>query len=867
MKIIYIKMKNFSNIYTAMNKSKEIEIDFSKSKNRIILITGPNGSGKTSILSCLHPFANNGNLDIRNENSLIRKGEEGYKEIHISNDENLYIIKHFYTPTKESHSVKSYIEKNGVELNVNGNVTSFKSIIKEELDIEMDYLKLARLGSNVTNFIDLKTTERKSFMGKLLDELDIYLKYYQKISNDMRKIKSVISHIVDKIQKLYISDIDEMKKSQKQLKSILSKYKSEIDEITSKLNIIEYELTKYDPLVVVAETISIKKKELNKIEKTIDKYSANTLSSDDIMSKITELKVEISSYEATIISLNDQLSNELNNLDKLISECNTINDEIIKINQNEEIKSTEKIINELRLVIEKRSQENNLINYKPPCSKHDMEEFIIMLDRCNDILQTTYELGRNPIKKAIEMIIGHENIDQYVSNNNEKITRNKLQSMCEYVYSHITKKYGIPNITCNKSCQVLDFYREIAEYATETPDLIIEDETFVSYTKIAYQNIRTVIKNLNSFELLFKKLPTSIQEMFKLDTLFSNVENLTSIYDKEKIYRELSMITDYELQEDDLATLKNMKDKLKLLKKSTGNIDYFNERLSVLKTEISESEALIEDIKDKIYSINNSINSKNANLNELEKLSEYIGTHDSIQSELLTSINSYEEINRLTNDKQSLTHELNKLSFELNKNESEYNKNEYRISSYMELNEELNSYNKIYDDMTLVKRSLSSKEGIPLLYIQIYLKNIQSVTNDLLDIIYDGDLSIDNFNITADEFKIPYTTKDSTIKDVAYASQGEKSFISLALSFSLIYQSISQYNVLLLDEIDSTLDTKNREKFIQILEKQMDMIDAEQVFLISHNNMFNMYPVDIVDMKNSKNKDNRLANYIQIKQK
>ena len=49
---------------------------------------------------------------------------------------------------------------------------------KNELDIEMDYLKLARLGSNVTNFIDLKTTERKSFMGKLLDEVDIYLKYF-----------------------------------------------------------------------------------------------------------------------------------------------------------------------------------------------------------------------------------------------------------------------------------------------------------------------------------------------------------------------------------------------------------------------------------------------------------------------------------------------------------------------------------------------------------------------------------------------------------------------------------------------------------------------------------------------------------------
>ena len=81
----------------------------------------------------------------------------------------------------------------------------------------------------------------------------------------------------------------------------------------------------------------------------------------------------------------------------------------------------------------------------------------------------------------------------------------------------------------------------------------------------------------------------------------------------------------------------------------------------------------------------------------------------------------------------------------------------------------------------------------------------------------------------------------------------------------LITQSIKDYNILLLDEIDSTLDTSNREKFLQILEKQMEMIDGEQIFVISHNNMFNMYPVDIIDMQNKVNSDNKLANYIKIK--
>ena len=154
--------------------------------------------------------------------------------------------------------------------------------------------------------------------------------------------------------------------------------------------------------------------------------------------------------------------------------------------------------------------------------------------------------------------------------------------------------------------------------------------------------------------------------------------------------------------------------------------------------------------------------------------------------------------------------------------------------------------------------SLSRIKLITLRIFQIYLKNIQEITNELLQVIYDGDLYIDNFNITADEFKIPFVTKNTTIKDVCYASQGEKSFISLAISFALMYQSISKYNIMLLDEIDATLDTENREKFLQILEKQMDMINAEQIFVISHNSMFDMYPVDVLNMRTSVNHEIQL---------
>ena len=865
MVIEYIKLKNFANIYTSF-KSECIEIDFSKRKNKITLITGPNGSGKTSILSTLHPFANNGNLDVRNEMPLIRKGKEGYKEIHISNDGDMYIIKHFYTPTKESHSVKSYIEKNGTELNVNGNVTSFKSIVNEELEIEMDYLKLIRLGNNVTNFIDLKSTERKSFMGQIISEVEIYLKYFKKVTTKMRETKSVVSHLIDKIDKLGISDKSDLEKVQKHLSKELASYKESINKHNEELSIINYQIDKYESPLVIKESIDKTSKELKKIDKLISKHSNNILSTDEYKKIISSLEKEIVKDKVTLESSSEKLSSLLDNMDSLLCELNNIDNEIKKINENSDIINTENIIQDLRNKINARARENNLINYIPPCTKDDMNDLLITLDSCRDILETTYEFGKKPIEKATEYILSGINIDSYVADNRKKSNKNKLQEVCEYVFNYFTKKNGLQNVKCTDStCPALNFYQEISDIASEVPDPVIEDETFITYSKMAYQNIRTVIDKIQEHKSTLEKLPDNIKEMFILKNMMKEITSLKPVCDKSKLYYEMSMITDYEVQQSDLQELKELKEKLKLMKNAIGNVDYFNEKRESVRNNIDKTNDDIENMKESIQKATSLLSEKESYLSELNDLLTSIETKEDVESSLRTLVDSYETLKELYTKKKDVTTKLDADTYTHNKLQNEYNNNEYRLQSFEELANELSKYRVIYDEMELVKKSLSSKEGIPLFYQQVYLKDVQFVANELLDIIYDGDLYIEKFEPSADDFKIPFVTKSSQIGDVSYASQGERSFISLALSFALIYQSISKYNVVLLDEIDSTLDTKNREKFIQILERQLEMINGEQIFLISHNNMFSMYPVDVIDTKNQKSQDNQLAHFIEIK--
>jgi DNA repair exonuclease SbcCD ATPase subunit len=151
MKILYLKLKNFIGIYSGLGRD-EIEIDFSKNKSKFVLLKGSNGSGKTTLLSSLNPFATSNDT----RSSIILEGKEGYKEIHYDINGDIYVIKHYISKT-----TKSFISKNGEELNSNGGVKLFNDLILNIFGIDKNYFKIARLGSNMTNFIDMPTRKQR----------------------------------------------------------------------------------------------------------------------------------------------------------------------------------------------------------------------------------------------------------------------------------------------------------------------------------------------------------------------------------------------------------------------------------------------------------------------------------------------------------------------------------------------------------------------------------------------------------------------------------------------------------------------------------------------------------------------------------
>lgn len=865
MKILYLKLTNFINIVTAFN-TETIEIDFSKSNNNVVLLTGPNGSGKTSILSCLHPFPTNGNMDVRSDNPIIVPRENGYKEIHISDGDYLYVIQHFYTRNGDKHIIKSYIQKNGVELNENGNVTSFKEIVEKELGLEQDYMKLTRLGSNVINFIDMKRQERKNFTGKIISEADIYLSYHKKIMADKNKVNIQINHTSDLIRRLQVDDLGELKKAQKSLQHQIEALTAKIEKANSELSVLQYQLNDCGDIPAMRERIQEKEKELKHIQKALARASEIKISISTLKSMVEEAKIAILKAKSSLDTNVITRTGILNQLDSIANEIDSIRREIARIEDDQNVKDMEANIELLRETIRRRAKESGIGGYVRPCSKAEMEDLIKMLDKCMDILLSTYELGKGPIQKAVSFFHTKTDIEKYTRENKEKIKRNKMQSLCEQVYAEVSKDIGLLGPDCKNpsGCRVYDFYQRIYEYATQAPDKVIEDETFLAYTKMAYNNIQTVLKYLRDYHDIFEKMPECIKDQFLMSTVLTHICNMEWIYDKDIIFHELGLITDDELQDADLEELSRQKSMLAQYKKANSNIEYFQNKLEELINSRTTLMGQLDEVKETINSLNREIEEKEASVSDYEDMVVAMEHEDEVETEfndLKSKLTLASQLSLQIREKTSI---LNDLQFRKNKMSKTHQDNEFRIENYKRYKKDLDELSSKFTDLEYLARALSSREGIPLIFIQAYLKDIKDVANQLLDVVYDGDLHLEDFEITADEFGIPYSTKGTTVKDVIYASQGERSFISLALSFALTYKSISKYNIMLLDEIDATLDISNREKFLHVLEMQIDMIHAEQVFVISHNDMFNAYPVDIVDTRNRTSSNAELASYIPI---
>lgn len=854
MRILYLKLLNFANIYTATGR-KEIEINLKKSKNKITLLIGPNGSGKTSVLSELHPFAYAGNMDARNNISLIMKNENGYKEIHIEDDSHIYIIKHHYISKKDSVSLKSFISKDGVELNPNGNVTSFKDIVSNELNVDPSYMVLLRLGSNVTNFIDLNRTERKNYISTKLNDIAVYNECLKNVSIHDRNIKSRIRVLTDKLNELHIADISEYEsnlsydeKSLSDMKESRDLYQSKKGELNGKISGMILPFNSVNELLDNIETYKVTLSSLMSQRDNLEKSIQNSypvVIIGDIEENLEYFQNMKSEAEKTLISLKTSKDIYQSEYDKLSIQKNKIVSDSHKYNNDESINR----LKERRDILIKELDTLKEFSETPKYNKIIMEQYISILKSLDFHLNKIFEYPTEVIRDIVN-ITGSKKRPDKVLDEREKDISKRMDNIS---LSEAIKKTNIMALYQPTECKVYDCPL-LAIYEASKTKSNMERLEDLEYKREIIHMERNILSHIDGIKLILNTNKMILELVNIVDTSVEKIINciLTEnvITDKDKINESLEYIN----KNDRYVTLRNdietIDREIELysgenktnIEKEIKNIDNSINELSIILSGINRDMLKVTDELDSLESIISGSIYKMKELNSIKEDIINIETSKKMYESKFDIVKDlYEEISESSRMVSSLDNSISSL-------ESKIFNDKRKLLTAKEIIIELHEVQEEYEKVSYIRKSLTPKDGIPLIYIKLFFKNIEKDVNDLLDIVYKDSLYIDKFDIRGDEFSIPYVKNGLLIDDVQYASQGETSFISIALSFALSSKAMTRYNIPLLDEIDSTLDTTNRSLFLDIMEKYIEKNDIEQLFMITHNNMFDSYPVDVIKL-------------------
>lgn len=868
MRITRLYLKNFIHIYSGMHK-RVVELNLKDIDKKINIFIGKMGSGKTAILGHLQPFSSYGTLDSRNQEDLILAEEDGLKEIEYEINDHYYKIQHKYTWNKSSktHSVKSYIQRDGIELNENGNVRSFKEIIKLEFGIEQNFLRLLRLGPNVSNLINMKSTERKSFIASLLEDADIYTTLFQKINEDYRGINSILSVMSNKLNSLSADKESEMKIELSQLTDIVSKLQEDIqkdrEEISRLIGInqsISSNKSIDELLEIIKKSNEMKDhllQEMNLIHEKLDKTP---------LENIEDLSIQYGKISAILVNLEESIISITSKYNSTESDRNKIRDYLLLQKSNTQIQSLE---TQLQIAYQKyKEAEEGINNFQ---CKYSYEYLGSLQTSIESFQFAIEELCANSEKVIHKLYYSDNTLGKWANRqlnilrgrqvNLKKLLNNIQFSIeyecplplyrppmcptdnCPFIISHpqIIKEKN--SHKCNQ--KIMDLKHEIDALEIEISEC--EDCIYqipkMDFVKKLWEKISIPLKNIGALN------------ENKLITILTNLNSRCHWYSPDILQstiEKLKMQDSYESLKSNYFILKN---ELIELKASIGK--YNDEDLEMKDSELSKLMNELKELQIK----------KETTMKEKERIEELLEIlrdsenlkerHKKLSDEYNSQLTQIDDLTHIINRMQVNLSMIADLQKSIQENSIIYNQKMSRLNQLNTIMQDIKSttesYNEYLEERNILKTLLdavSSKEGIPVIMVKLFLDECKSIVNDLIADIFDDDLEILDFDLREDtnEFKIPYLINGVAVEDISSASQGQTSVISIALSFALCRKAMFDYNIMLLDEIDNSIHKRDREKFIAILSKQMNSVHSEQIFLITHNDIFQQsgLPVNII---------------------
>ena len=754
--------------------------------NPIVSIVGKNGSGKSFLLSELHPYPSSNRYS--SAYSII-KGVSGYKRIIYKDNDIFYEIIHEYTPNnREGHSAKSYfnIIKNGVteELNPTGNGNFFKDLIKKYLKFDHKTFNSSHISFKTNGLTESSAKNRRELLSDIVETREVEnmtrncIIEYRTVNNMLNKIKDGRSGDIS-------GTVDELKHKLKELDSEESTNNFKMDAMKLSIEEDKKTLTQYD---------NLKEDNIEDINACLDALSM------------------FSDNETVINRYNIKIENE-NAINRLFSDITSRKDKYYKeVSLYQTKLNKEEWINKCDITrleaSNKRSKLSLYVNpkYMENLSIELIEPLKAIIDAINRVKNCSYNYAS---KNVIDIMKEQEEekhvLEHFIAEYNKK-----------YNNSEGGKEYEVE--PCPSNCELYQRYVTDAKWVKENANsfkmseeslaIINSDIELLKPLKLLYNQLHIIDKytnktmtdlHLNKDESFFINSLTDGEYIISVYTLKTNIEDLIN-----NILSLENSIKDYEIKLDSIKHI---------------NLDVENP--DILLEEIDKLEKDLKAIK--THNVEFNINPYLLNTKYAYMTKNALKQHYNALKE--ANMNYNKLTLRISSDEMSIK-TLEKRNYAII---TERVNIQRIIEDKIKVEQEYNSLDK--DRVALSRiRTIMEKE-IPLIMLNNVLSFLEKQTNILLD---ENNIPI-NIEITVDDINIliSASVNDIEIPDISQLSSGELCLVSLIMNACVL--TLSGYKVFCLDEIDANLDIINRKKFNQIIDSLLATLEIDQIICISHS--------------------------------
>lgn len=754
--------------------------------NPIVSIVGKNGSGKSFLLSELHPYPSSNRYS--SAYSII-KGVSGYKRIIYKDNDIFYEIIHEYTPNnREGHSAKSYfnIIKNGVteELNPTGNGNFFKDLVKKYLKFDHKTFNSSHISFKTNGLTESSAKNRRELLSDIVETREVEnmtrncIIEYRTVNNMLNKIKDGRSGDIS-------GTVDELKHKLKELDSEESTNNFKMDAMKLSIEEDKKTLTQYD---------NLKEDNIEDINACLDALSM------------------FSDNETVINRYNIKIENE-NAINRLFSDITSRKDKYYKeVSLYQTKLNKEDWINKCDITrleaSNKRSKLSLYVNpkYMENLSIELIEPLKAIIDAINRVKNCSYNYAS---KNVIDIMKEQEEekhvLEHFIAEYNKK-----------YNNSEGGKEYEVE--PCPSNCELYQRYVTDAKWVKENANsfkmseeslaIITSDIELLKPLKLLYNQLHIIDKytnktmtdlHLNKDESFFINSLTDGEYIISVYTLKTNIEDLIN-----NILSLENSIKDYEIKLDSIKHI---------------NLDVENP--DILLEEIDKLEKDLKAIK--THNVEFNINPYLLNTKYAYMTKNALKQHYNALKE--ANMNYNKLTLRISSDEMSIK-TLEKRNYAII---TERVNIQRIIEDKIKVEQEYNSLDK--DRVALSRiRTIMEKE-IPLIMLNNVLSFLEKQTNILLD---ENNIPI-NIEITVDDINIliSASVNDIEIPDISQLSSGELCLVSLIMNACVL--TLSGYKVFCLDEIDANLDIINRKKFNQIIDSLLATLEIDQIICISHS--------------------------------